>query len=61
MSNTYVPHSFGGTLILGPPVGSIIPTLTVIATFRSGVTQSNHRDGRQNAQHRDGNTQTGGR
>lgn len=52
----YVPRVFGGTLILSsvppPPPTSLIPTLLVVARFRSGE---------QPAQYRSGQVKTGGR
>jgi hypothetical protein len=59
----YVPRVGGGTLILNiaPPPASVVPTLVVVATFRSGVTEATYRDGKQEATHRDGTATAGGR
>lgn len=38
-----------------------VPTLVVVATFRSGTVEATYRDGQQEATHRDGNVIAGGR
>lgn len=61
MSGTiFVPRVWGGTLILtaAPPPVSALPTLVVVATFRSGEQTAMCRSGEQGASYRAGEQMT---
>lgn len=59
MVAVYVPRIFGGTII--PSATSTVPTLIVMAVFRSGTVSANYRSGQQTATYRDGVVRVGGR